>query len=97
MSRCGGFHVIFFQAEDGIRGLGRSRGVGDVYKRQGGDGLDRAWGQPHGLFPQALHLGLQYILRQVQDVLAPFPQRRGWPLQDVDPVEQSPAGQAPRG
>ncbi len=28
-------HVIFFfQAEDGIRGLVRSRGLGGVYKRQ---------------------------------------------------------------
>ena len=26
--------VVFFQAEDGIRDLVRSRGVGDVYKRQ---------------------------------------------------------------
>ena len=26
--------IFFFQAEDGIRGLVRSRGVGDVYKRQ---------------------------------------------------------------
>ena len=25
----------FFQAEDGIRGVERSRGLGDVYKRQG--------------------------------------------------------------
>ena len=33
--RCfyGGF--VFFQAEDGIRDLVRSRGLGDVYKRQG--------------------------------------------------------------
>ena len=32
---------FFFQAEDGIRDLVRSRGLGDVYKRQGleGDGL----------------------------------------------------------
>ena len=29
-SRC-----FFFQAEDGIRDLVRSRGLGDVYKRQG--------------------------------------------------------------
>ena len=31
---------FFFQAEDGIRDLVRSRGLGDVYKRQalGGDG-----------------------------------------------------------
>ena len=27
---------FFFQAEDGIRDLVRSRGLGDVYKRQGG-------------------------------------------------------------
>ena len=26
--------MVFFQAEDGIRGLVRSRGLGDVYKRQ---------------------------------------------------------------
>ena len=30
-SHCG----FFFQAEDGIRDLVRSRGLGDVYKRQG--------------------------------------------------------------
>ena len=28
------FFVFFFQAEDGIRDLLRSRGLGDVYKRQ---------------------------------------------------------------
>ena len=28
---------FFFQAEDGIRDLVRSRGLGDVYKRQCGD------------------------------------------------------------
>ena len=28
------FTVFFFQAEDGIRDLVRSRGLGDVYKRQ---------------------------------------------------------------
>ena len=27
--------IFFFQAEDGIRYLVRSRGLGDVYKRQG--------------------------------------------------------------
>ena len=26
--------MVFFQAEDGIRDLVRSRGLGDVYKRQ---------------------------------------------------------------
>ena len=30
----GGCGVFFFQAEDGIRDLVRSRGLGDVYKRQ---------------------------------------------------------------
>ena len=29
-----GGSVFFFQAEDGIRDLVRSRGLGDVYKRQ---------------------------------------------------------------
>ena len=29
-----GVVVVFFQAEDGIRDLVRSRGLGDVYKRQ---------------------------------------------------------------
>ena len=28
-------YFVFFQAEDGIRDLVRSRGLGDVYKRQG--------------------------------------------------------------
>ena len=33
---CGTISVVFFfQAEDGIRDLVRSRGLGDVYKRQG--------------------------------------------------------------
>ena len=31
---------FFFQAEDGIRDLVRSRGLGDVYKRQVGAGVD---------------------------------------------------------
>ena len=31
------FLVFFFQAEDGIRDLVRSRGLGDVYKRQAHD------------------------------------------------------------
>ena len=30
---------FFFQAEDGIRDLVRSRGLGDVYKRQAFDGV----------------------------------------------------------
>ena len=31
---CRRYFVFFFQAEDGIRDLVRSRGLGDVYKRQ---------------------------------------------------------------
>ena len=34
-SMCSWLCVFFFQAEDGIRDLVRSRGLGDVYKRQG--------------------------------------------------------------
>ena len=49
--------VFFFQAEDGIRDLVRSRGLGDVYKRQAiprdqiGHGiLARAFGHEPGVF-----------------------------------------------
>ena len=34
MCRCSSVVIFFFQAEDGIRDLVRSRGLGDVYKRQ---------------------------------------------------------------
>ena len=33
--------IFFFQAEDGIRDLVRSRGLGDVYKRQAWKDRDR--------------------------------------------------------
>ena len=33
---CCGLFIFFFQAEDGIRDAQESRGLGDVYKRQGG-------------------------------------------------------------
>ena len=36
------FCVVFFQGEDGIRDLVRSRGLGDVYKRQGQGGRHEA-------------------------------------------------------
>ena len=40
--------VVFFQAEDGIRDLVRSRGLGDVYKRQDlGHGADLDVDEPH--------------------------------------------------
>ena len=35
MSETATVGIFFFQAEDGIRDLVRSRGLGDVYKRQG--------------------------------------------------------------
>ena len=38
MVRVGVLCVFFFQAEDGIRDLVRSRGLGDVYKRQSAPG-----------------------------------------------------------
>ena len=34
MQGCVCYRCFFFQAEDGIRDLVRSRGLGDVYKRQ---------------------------------------------------------------
>ena len=43
--------MCFFQAEDGMRYLVRSRGVGDVYKRQGQHRLGLGGGdgsEPHG-------------------------------------------------
>ena len=40
---------FFFQGEDGIRDLVRSRGLGDVYKRQGH--ARQSTGQHHGYSP----------------------------------------------
>ena len=41
------YYGFFFQAEDGIRDLVRSRGLGDVYKRQAvGDLVDVLLGLP---------------------------------------------------
>ena len=37
------FCFFFFQAEDGIRDLGRSRGLGDFYKRQEVKTTDLPW------------------------------------------------------
>ena len=39
--------LFLLQAEDGIRYLVRSRGLGDVYKRQGADQLP-LWGVGRG-------------------------------------------------
>ena len=71
MIRCVVF--FFFQAEDGIRDLVRSRGLGDVYKRQGrhrtelmllNDAVDdngRGWRQWNVVTGQALNLSLIHI------------------------------------
>ncbi len=46
---------VFFQAEDGIRDIVRSRGLGDVYKRKGyayeyGDNVPITWRDPRPEF-----------------------------------------------
>ena len=53
--------IFFFQAEDGIRDLVRSRGLGDVYKRQRGS---RA-GPRGGLPRRAEGRGTQRLSRAV--------------------------------
>ena len=57
--------VFFFQAEDGIRDLVRSRGLGDVYKRQdsrilavGGICEDAIGGMMAGLSAYGKHIGV---------------------------------------
>ena len=54
--------LFFFQAEDGIRDLVRSRGLGDVYKRQ----LDQ----------QVKLRGFRIELGEIETVLAQHPQVR---------------------
>ncbi len=39
MMLCAFIYFFFFQAEDGIRDVERSRGLGDVYKRQDYTGI----------------------------------------------------------
>ncbi len=48
--------VFFFQAEDGIRDVERSRGLGDVYKRQVDyQGIHRQERGPCQNFDKGLH------------------------------------------
>ena len=49
---CVVFFVFFFQAEDGIRDLVRSRGLGDVYKRQISSHVVPCWGPAGRLVQQ---------------------------------------------
>ena len=54
------FVCCFFQAEDGIRDLVRSRGLGDVYKRQEEDhpAVARPGYRAHGMQPTFAHSGV---------------------------------------
>ena len=67
---CGGccffffLFFVFFQAEDGIRDLVRSRGLGDVYKRQPPGGAFRSRRQRRlgqRPYPPGLRRGLQEL------------------------------------
>ena len=49
------FIFFFFQAEDGIRDLVRSRGLGDVYKRQASDRNHRTFPGSPGSFCPSFH------------------------------------------
>ena len=54
---------FFFQAEDGIRDLVRSRGLGDVYKRQGDEIVEG--GKEDGLRPPVAAPGAFQVGQQV--------------------------------
>ena len=51
---------FFFQAEDGIRDLVRSRGLGDVYKRQG---PSSAWKVGKAMTPMTMEAPDDYTLK----------------------------------
>mgnify|MGYP003381607239 CR=1 FL=1 len=67
--------IFFFQAEDGIRDLVRSRGLGDVYKRQerripDHDDKYRKGKCPRGIekgFPESFRWGRQTCLLYTSD------------------------------
>ena len=54
--------VFFFQAEDGIRDLVRSRGLGDVYKRQ----VSRSTQHKPGRYSLSLSLFLDSLIRSIE-------------------------------
>ena len=54
--------LFFFQAEDGIRDLVRSRGLGDVYKRQALDG-EKGPGEPGGTGPHVIPEEIEHRFR----------------------------------
>ena len=51
---------FFFQAEDGIRDLVRSRGLGDVYKRQLQELIDAQHVSPSRLLRRFIHFVRRY-------------------------------------
>ena len=58
--------VFFFQAEDGIRDLVRSRGLGDVYKRQVEDLGKSGAGHWCAYYPQGIgHTAYKFVLHQL--------------------------------
>mgnify|MGYP003381685823 CR=1 FL=1 len=59
--------VFFFQAEDGIRYLVRSRGLGDVYKRQGRPVADALASRVRALDRYADAVGLAFQV--IDDIL----------------------------
>eukprot|EP00831_Metopus_contortus_P058742 TRINITY_DN50869_c0_g1_i2.p1 TRINITY_DN50869_c0_g1~~TRINITY_DN50869_c0_g1_i2.p1 ORF type:complete len:198 (-),score=28.01 TRINITY_DN50869_c0_g1_i2:373-966(-) len=69
--------VFFFQAEDGIRDVERSRGLGDVYKRQ----IERSLGK--GTFGM-IHIGMHLSTRKKIAVL----NFRKGQLKEVEDIER---------
>ena len=60
--------VVFCQAEDGIRDLVRSRGLGDVYKRQ----VENAFRGSR----EAIERGNRDLLNTIRDAAADYPDPR---------------------
>ena len=83
--------VFFFQAEDGIRDLVRSRGLGDVYKRQRfgrGDALDGGGAGDVEDVDGRAHVG-----GDVDDAPGRFPFQLGRPAPWVPVRGRAPGGQ----
>ena len=54
--------LFFFQAEDGIRDLVRSRGLGDVYKRQTPERIDQVRGSMTSSAVVALRMRVKSVI-----------------------------------
>ena len=62
---------LFLQAEDGIRDLVRSRGLGDVYKRQRQGGLRAILSTPGGAQESLLVEGIGTLADRLAEGLGP--------------------------